>query len=226
VVWEVSSWFTVMVFFWVPWLAYRFAPPFVRPRWRLLVHIPGALLFALGHVSSFMVLRKLAYALAGSHYEIGSFWSNFAYELRKDAVGYALFIIGLAFIAHLLRQQQVADTPGQLQTFDIRDGARLNRVRLDDVLAISSAGNYVEFILRDGRKLMMRSPLSTLEEELGPSGFVRTHRSWVVNAAQVTGLRPEGSGDYAVEIDDLTVPLSRRFPEALARLKSPAPRPG
>ena len=56
----------------------------------------------------------------------------------------------------------------------------------------------------------------------GPRGFVRTHRSWVVNAAQVTGLRPEGSGDYAIEIDALTVPLSRRFSEALARLKAPA----
>jgi hypothetical protein len=39
----------------------------------------------------------------------------------------------------------------------------------------------------------------------------------------VTGLSPEGSGDDAIEIDALTtVPLSRRFPRALARLKAPA----
>ena len=222
VVWETSSWLTVMAFFWIVWVGYRLAPPFVRPRWKLLVHIPCALLFALAHVSGFILLRKLVYAFAGSHYVVDSFWPDFAYELRKDAIGYILFIVGLAFIEHLLRQQEFVATPGQPPTFDIRDGARLNRVRLDEVLAISSAGNYVEFILRDGRRLMMRSPLSAVEQELGPRGFVRTHRSWVVNSARVTGLRPGGSGDYAVEIDALTVPLSRRFPDALARLKTPA----
>ena len=222
VVWEASSWLTLMAFYWILWLAYRVAPPFVRPRWMLLVHIPGALLFALAHVSGFILLRKLAYALAGSRYVIDGFWPNFAYELRKDVIGYALFIVGLAFIERMLRQQRIVATAEQAFTFDIRDGARLNRVRLGEVLAISSAGNYVEFILRDGRRLMMRSSLSALEEELAPRGFVRTHRSWVVNSARVTGLKPEGSGDYAVKVDALTVPLSRRFPEALARLKSPS----
>lgn len=223
-IWEGSSWLTVMAFFWIPWTAYRLAPPAVRPRWRLLVHVPAALLFALGHVTGFIGLRKLAYATVGWHYRVDSFWSDFGYELRKDVIGYGLFVVGLAFIGHLLRQQQAVAAPvPSSPTFDIRDGARLNRVRLDEVLAINSAGNYVEFLLRDGRRLMMRSPLSALEAELGPNGFVRTHRSWLVNAGRVTGLTPEGSGDYAVAIDGLTVPLSRRFPEALARLKAPIP---
>ena len=65
----------------------------------------------------------------------------------------------------------------------------------------------------------MRSPLSALERELAPRGFLRTHRSWLVNAGQVTALKPEGSGDYAVELQSLTVPLSRRFPQSLAKLK-------
>ena len=42
---------------------------------------------------------------------------------------------------------------------------------------------------------------------------------WLVNAARVTELRPEKSGDYAVRLGDLEAPLSRRFPEALARLR-------
>ncbi len=223
-IWEGSSWLTVMAFFWIPWAAYRLAPPSVRPRGRLLVHVPAALLFALGHVSGFIGLRKMAYAMLGWRYRVDGFWSNFGYELRKDVIGYTLFIIGFSFIAHLLRQQRsVAAPAAPSPTFDIRDGARLNRIRLEDMLAITSAGNYVEFLLRDGRRLMMRTPLSALEESLGPRGFVRTHRSWLVNTTRVTGLKPEGSGDYTVEMDDLTVPLSRRFPKALARLKAPAP---
>jgi len=220
IIWEATSWVTLILFFWIPWVAYRLAPPNVRPRWMLAVHIPTALLFSLAHVEGFVLLRRLIYWLAGSRYEYGAFLQQFAYEFRKDIFGYVLFTAGFALIGHLLRQQQLIATPGQTLTFDIRDGARLIRVRLDEVLAISSAGNYVEFVLGDGRKPMMRSPLSALQDELAPRGFVRTHRSWLVNAARVTGLRPEGSGDYTVEISGLSVPLSRRYPEALARLRS------
>jgi hypothetical protein len=218
-VWEGTSWFSLVLFFWIPWIGYRLAPPFVRPRWKLLVHIPGALLFALAHVSTFVVLRKFIYGMAGHRYDFGAFLPHFLYELRKDALGYALFLAGFALIEHLLRQQELIETPGQSLTFDIRDGARLTRVSLADILAVASAGNYVEFVLRDGRRLLMRSPLSALEAELGPRGFLRTHRSWLVNAAKMTALRPEGSGDYTVELEGVSAPLSRRFPEALSRLR-------
>ena len=219
IVWEGSSWISLMAFFWIPWIGYRLAPPSVYPRWKLLAHIPIAFLFSLVHVWGFVLVRKLIYWLANDHYGFGSFWPNFFYELRKDALAYLLFIAGFTLIEHLLRQQQLIDTPGQTLTFDIRDGAKLNRVRLDEVLAVASAGNYVEFVLRDGRKLLMRSPLSALETELSPRGFLRTHRSWLVNAAQMTALKPEGSGDYTVELGNVEAPLSRRFPEALAKLR-------
>jgi hypothetical protein len=219
IVWEASSWVSLILFFWIPWIGYRLAPPFVRPRWKLLVHVPGALLFALAHVSGFVALRKLVYWLAGDHYNFGAFLPHFLYELRKDALGYALFIAGFALIEHLLRQQQLIETPGQSFTFDIRDGAKLTRVSLSDILAVASAGNYVEFVLRDGRRLLMRSPLSALESELGPRGFLRTHRSWLVNVSKMTALKPEGSGDYTVELEGVSAPLSRRFPEALAKLR-------
>ena len=159
-------------------------------------------------------------ALGGGRHEFGAFLPHFGYELAKDALGYALFIAAFGLVEHLLRQKSLIETPGQTLTFDIRDGSKLNRVRLDEVLAIASAGNYVEFVLRDGRKLLMRSPLSALEDELSPRGFLRTHRSWLINAGQVTALKPEGSGDYTVELGNVTAPLSRgRFPAALARLR-------
>jgi DNA-binding LytR/AlgR family response regulator len=155
----------------------------------------------------------------GSHYAFGDFWPNVLYELRKDFFGYVMFIAGCALIERLLRQQQLIQTPGQTLTFDIRDGAKLTRVRLSEILAITSAGNYVEFALQDGRRLLMRSPLSALESDLEGRGFVRTHRSWLVNSARVTALKPEGSGDYEISLGTLDVPLSRRFKTALTKLR-------
>ena len=83
-----------------------------------------------------------------------------------------MFIAAFPLVEHLLRQQSRIDTPGQTVTFDIRDGAKLTRVRLDHVLAVAWAGNFVEFILEDGRKLLMRSPLSALANEFGSSARI------------------------------------------------------
>jgi hypothetical protein len=220
IVWETSSWFSFILFLWIAWIAYRIAPLSVRPHWKLLVHIPGALLFSLAHVEGFIGLRTLVYWLAGDRYEFGTFLPHFCYEFAKDAFSYALFVASFALIETLLRRQALIDAPGQTLTFDIRDGAKLTRVRLNQVLAVGAAGNYVEFVLNDRRRLLMRSSLSALESELGARGFLRTHRSWLVNARQMTGLKPEGSGDYTVELGSVTVPLSRRFPQALAKLRS------
>jgi DNA-binding LytR/AlgR family response regulator len=219
IIWEGSSWFTFILFLWIAWIAYRIAPLAARPRWKLLVHIPAALLFSLAHVAGFVALRKFVYWLGGAQYDFGAFFPNFRYEFSKDAFGYVLFIASFALVEHLLRRESQIDAPGRTLTFDIRDGARLTRVRLDQILAVASAGNYVEFILDDGRKLLMRSPLSMVESELGPRGFVRTHRSWLVNPGRMTALKPEGSSDYRVELGSVTAPLSRRFPETLAKLR-------
>jgi hypothetical protein len=221
-IWEGSSWATVMAFFWIVWLAWRVAPLNVRPRWHLLIHVPSALIYSLAHVAGFIALRILAYRALGGHYHAGPFWPTFSYELRKDSFGYLLWLAAFFLIDRLLRQQQPAApmVPAPDATFDIRDGAKLTRVRLSDILAVTSAGNYVEFALQDGRRLLMRSPLSAVESDLETRGFVRTHRSWLVNAARVTALKPEGSGDYEISLGSLEVPLSRRFKAALTKLRT------
>ncbi len=219
IVWEGSSWLTVLAFLWIPWLAFRFAPPLGRPRWKLAVHVPGVLAFSLAHVGGFIVLRKIAYALAGHQYVYGTTPAHFLYEFQKDVFDYVLDQIIFTLFDHLLRQHRpVRDAAAPF--FSIRDGARILRVPVAEILAVASAGNYVEFALRDGRKPLMRSPLSVIESELAPHGFLRVHRSWLVNPACMTALTPDGSGDYTVELGALTVPLSRRFPQALAKLKA------
>ena len=131
-----------------------------------------------------------------------------------------MLVIAIFWAVTLIVRKGAQPEPETNPFFDIRDGARLLRVTFDDILAVTSAGNYVEFSLRDGRKPLMRKPLSAMEDELSPRGFVRTHRSWIVNGGAVTALKPEGSGDYTVaELGPISAPLSRRFPEALDRLR-------
>ena len=193
------------------------------PPWWLAapVLVLGAAIYPVLHVSGFVALRKLAYdVLLERHYEFGQVFGEFFYEAAKDVPAYALsvtaFWLVLRWLAPPGPPSSEVDPPAW---FDIRDGARLVRAPMADILAVRSAGNYAEFLLSDGRRPLMRTSLGGLETRLAPQGFVRTHRSWLVNSARVTGLRPEGSGDYAVELGTVEAPLSRRFSQALSVLR-------
>lgn len=178
--------------------------------------------FVILHIGISGLLRVWLYPhLVGEAHDLGWLRRNGLGEVAKD-----LAIFGLTFWigSYVLAWRSVAAaaklTPTFPVTFDIQDGLRLIRTPIADILAVRSAGNYAEFLLSDGRRPLMRTSLGGLQGRLEPQGFVRTHRSWLVNVARVTGLRPEGSGDYAVELGTVEVPLSRRFRDALATLRA------
>lgn len=221
--WEGTSMGTLLLLLWIPWLTITLAPPddMAAEGWRpkatfLAIHAAGLLAYSGLHVLGFIWLRDVAYRLIeGGPYVFGD---RFIYELRKDLLSYALFVF-VFWVTGYLRSRR--DEPVRPVSFDIRDGARIIRTSLSDIVAVSSAGNYVEFWLADGRRPLMRATLAAIEVELGSFGFVRAHRSWLVNGARVTGLRPDGSGDWTVELGAIEAPLSRRYPQALERLRSP-----
>jgi hypothetical protein len=219
VVWELTSAVGFLAFSAIAWVALQVAPLEQPPWWRtVLIHAGAIPLYCLLHVGTFVLLRKALYALAGYHYTYGPLKSEIGFEFFKDIFAYLLMVTIYWVVARVMREPAVpVETDG---IFAIRDGARIVRVKMSDILAVSSAGNYVEFTLRDGRKPLMRTPLSAIEAQLSSRGFVRVHRSWLVNAGEMTGLKPRGSGDYELELGEVMVPVSRRFPDALARLKA------
>ncbi len=63
----------------------------------------------------------------------------------------------------------------------------------------------------------MRTPLSTLEEEWGPAGFVRIHRSLLVSLAHVDEVRMD-SGRCTVVVGGTELAVSRRHTRELRDL--------
>jgi hypothetical protein len=218
-VWEYTSGFCAVVLAPMVFWAIRLAPP-ERRRWPrfVLTHALASLVYSGLHVGGMFAFRAAIYWAVGDRYDESL--ASFPYEYRKDLLSYA--IMAAAFwLALRLLQPQVTEAAERRATFDIRDGARLIRVPVAEIVSVASAGNYVEFALADGRKPLMRATLSSLEAVLAPHGLVRTHRSWLVNAARVSALEADGSGDFTIELDGgVRAPLSRRFPQALERLRT------
>jgi hypothetical protein len=222
VVWEASSVAAVLGTVWIvfgliDWIARR------GLSWRaaLPLHGLGACAFSALHCIGMWSLRRVAYTIAGVAYGWTVPLGQVFYEFRKDVLTYAV----VALIYQATQRMRVpavgappVDPPVRAM-FTIRDGARLVRVAVAEIAAVSSAGNYVEFLLTDGRKILMRGTLAGVLAELAPAGFLRVHRSWIVNAAQLRGAVPDGSGDYTLALaGGVEVPLSRRFPEALRQV--------
>jgi hypothetical protein len=220
---EYSSGAGTLGFAGLAWLALRLAWP-GRARWPRLVgvHLAAGTLFSVGHVASMLVLRMAVFGLFGVRYH----WAlvDFPYEYRKDLPAY-LLIAAIFWISERLSlptpAAPTATVPSTARTFDVVDGAKTIRVPVDEIVSARSAGNYVEFHLSGGGAPMMRTTLAEVEQALGQAGFVRCHRSWIVNVGRVRTIEPAGSGDYRVTLDEGTeAPISRRYPEALARLRS------
>jgi hypothetical protein len=205
--------------------AVRLFPPNRGPIWRTLpAHLAASLLFSATHVGLMTLLRTVVFTAAGHVYS----WTpqELPYEYRKDLVSYVV-IAGVAWL--LTRRPPAPAEPAPRvaradatspATFDIRDGASILRVRVAEILAAKAAGNYVEFALEDGRRPLMRASMAQIEDALAPHGFVRAHRSWLVNAARVRGLTATGAGDYRIDLGEgVVAPASRRYPAALALLR-------
>jgi DNA-binding LytR/AlgR family response regulator len=229
VTWEVSSAIASFCACAVIWLALRLAPP-GRGRWTRFVvgQAVGVVVFSAVHVGGMVALRVIVYAVAGERYRFAP--ADILYEFRKDVLAYAGFA-ALLWLAPRLATQRPGPPPAaptaapmaverREDCFDIHDGARLLRVPVGEIIAVRAAGNYVEFLLGDGRRPLMRASLAEIEAALGVHGFLRTHRSWIVNPARVRAIEPSGSGDHRLALDGgETATVSRRFPAALGRLR-------
>jgi hypothetical protein len=220
-VWESTSGVATLLTCGIIYAAMRIAPP-GPTRWPkfVIVHALATLVFSASHVLLMNAMRVGIYAAASHHYRFAE--SGFIYEYRKDLISYIVW----AAIFWLFTRQRPDAGPSAADDAPIvviQDGKRLMRVAASNILAVRAAGNYVEFVLADGRTPLARKSLRQAHDELGERSFVRTHRSWLINIGRVRSVAPVGAGDFRIELDGgAEAPLSRRFPEALARLKESA----
>ena len=94
------------------------------------------------------------------------------------------------------------------------NGKDLIKLRLDDLLFIKSAGNYVEIFIKNGdetKKQLLRNSLKSLEEnESLQSLLVRSHRSYLVNPGNVVRVI-QSKGKMELELRSILIPVSAKY---------------
>ena len=81
----------------------------------------------------------------------------------------------------------------------IKADGRILFLCVEDIVAVEARGNY-SVLLCTSSSHRLRESISTLEATLGAHGFVRIHRSVLVNIALVEEIQPWPTGEYALRV--------------------------
>jgi two-component system, LytTR family, response regulator len=101
-------------------------------------------------------------------------------------------------IEHIVKNESVR---GSSQEFIfVKDGTKLVKVDLKEILYIQGSREYVTIHTRD-KKIMSLQAMKNLEEEL-PDHFIRVHNSYIINIPTVTSISKQ-----EVEIGDDVIPI-------------------
>jgi two-component system LytT family response regulator len=116
---------------------------------------------------------------------------------------------------------QVAASPSKVSAVDrlpIKVNGRIIVIRVADIDWIEADGDYVSVHV-GGKAWLMRETIAAVELRLVLSGFVRIHRSTLINAERVKELRPQDKGEYTVVLDDgKELKLTRHYRASIERL--------
>lgn len=195
------------------------------------VALIAALLYAFLHLVTMVLLRKLVFGLISGSYTFH--WVvEFPYEFRKDVVSTlmiaALFwlierraLVTTVFAVSEPAANSVQSTPAPLkQGLWLRDGPTSFLIDPRDIISVTSAGNYVEFNLPAGHRLI-RGTLAAEEARLKPFGLVRVHRTRLANLNHVVAAKLRPAGDFLLQMDNGdTIVGSRRYRSAGMSIKN------
>jgi DNA-binding LytR/AlgR family response regulator len=81
----------------------------------------------------------------------------------------------------------------------IKTKGKILLIHPGEILAVEAEGNYV-LLRRLTDSYLLRESISTMAEKLQAYGFIRIHRSVLVNAASVEELHPGANGEYVLRI--------------------------
>jgi two-component system, LytTR family, response regulator len=83
----------------------------------------------------------------------------------------------------------------------IKSNGRILFIDPRELVVVQAEGNYV-LLRQETGSYLLRESISTIAEKLKPYGFVRIHRSALVNASFVRELRPCSTGEYELRLKD------------------------
>ena len=108
----------------------------------------------------------------------------------------------------------LAQNEKNLTQLALRSAEKITIINLNDIVRCESSINYTQFIMSDGSKMMVTKTLKEYDELLAPHGFIRIHKSHLVNMNAIVRYI-KGDGGWIELTDGVKIEVSRRKKDIL-----------
>jgi DNA-binding LytR/AlgR family response regulator len=225
-IWELSSAASLLVCFWGLLVLDEALRARVRSGWaRLVAYAAASVVFCVAHVAMMVLLRHVAYRLAGWQYDFGPWGAGLMYEYRKDVLTFIVMLVGFTAWRRLVSRTPAAQAampptaePAAAPTFLVRTPQGDLLIRADEIDWVEAQGNYVALHVQ-GQARLMRQTLAEMQTRLAAHGFIRTHRRALVNRHRMQAILTPDLGEPGVRLSSGQVaPLSESRRSEVLRL--------
>ncbi|HEX2921087.1 MAG TPA: LytTR family transcriptional regulator DNA-binding domain-containing protein [Bacteroidales bacterium] len=104
---------------------------------------------------------------------------------------------------------KLPESADPINRFVVRKGNAINLIPVDRVKYIEAQDDYVMIYHSEG-KAMKQETMKSCEDKLPPKNFVRIHRSYIVNVAEIKKLEPYGKENHVAILNTgEKLPVSR-----------------
>lgn len=87
-----------------------------------------------------------------------------------------------------------------------RADRKMIKVRYNEILYVESMKDYVKVVRENEKPLLVKQPISSIEEVLPSHLFIRIHRSYIVSLRKITAFT-----HHDVEIGGIEIPIGRLY---------------
>lgn len=123
-----------------------------------------------------------------------------------------------ALLENLQTMRSKPEAAAFLEKIVIKERGRIFFVPVEEIVWISSDGNYVKLHLKEKAHLL-RETMDRIESRLDPKMFLRLRRSTIVRIDEIKELQPLFAGEYAVVLKSgVKLVSSRRYRQNLDAL--------
>ena len=112
---------------------------------------------------------------------------------------------------HLSLAKHTKSEKQEEEKFFVRDKGELIAIQTDDILYAESDNNYSN-IFTESRKFVVTHTLKSVEEKLSGKGFVRSHKSYLINFKKISSI-----SEGFLFIGEQKLPMGRSYRDELLK---------
>jgi len=105
----------------------------------------------------------------------------------------------------LLKEDAVTQDNNDDSYINLKVDKSVRKIKINDIVFVESLRNYCRIKLNDSEITVLKT-LTSVQELLPESKFVRIHRSFLINKDNITSVSPS-----RIEINHMTIPVGRKY---------------